>query len=343
MVLPHEFQVLAAVVSDFHLCTPLEAACERYIQQRGARQGIDSRVWNWMVRSDKNVFFGRELLMRIRKATDTLVSLGDMWSHVVNEQGLAELRARVCALAVRRLLHAQEWKHIHYVPSDHDLGVRHRLTSVEERPLLQMLHRTFEETAEFQNELRRATEEHPDLAKLLKTLRPEMPADETAALSLEAYESICGPLWGQRPLADYTLVWASDVLIRVLGEECFQAAPAALQEAADAQRRFLLEVLAQKERVILCVHDPRVLPLLKKQLQDWHVRNIALTVAGHFHMPCLAWTLPRGIRRNFRLVVCPSLTGNRLAAGGGLFIGESRGELHVLRYSMEGDDVRLVF
>lgn len=129
MLLPKGFQPLAAVVSDFHLRTPPEEACERYLHTRGERRGVSARVWDWMVRVEKNVELAGRLLVRLRDLTDTLISLGDHYSHVVNVYGLAEQRARLSAVIARQLFHRYQWRVIH-VPSDHDLGVPHVLTGL---------------------------------------------------------------------------------------------------------------------------------------------------------------------------------------------------------------------
>lgn len=130
MHLPERFRPLFAVVSDFHLWTPAEEVYERFLWSHGARRGLADRIWNWMVRIHRNIDFAHTLLATFRLATDTLVSLGDHYPHTVNEYGLGEQRARVCALAVRSMFEGRRWDRIIWVPSDHDIGVAHQISAL---------------------------------------------------------------------------------------------------------------------------------------------------------------------------------------------------------------------
>lgn len=127
-MLPKDFMPLAGIVSDFHVRMPAERACEEFLWTQGARRDIAARVWNWMVRIADSDALAETLLRRLRTWTGTLISLGDHFSHVVNEHGLGEQRARVNALAFQNVLHRCGWGSVIHVPSDHDVGVPHRLT-----------------------------------------------------------------------------------------------------------------------------------------------------------------------------------------------------------------------
>lgn len=192
----------------------------------------------------------------------------------------------------------------------------------------------------FQNMLAETTREYPDFAHILN--EPSQRSDALAC-SLQMYECIFGPLWCRQPLGTYTIVWASDVLVRIsaglLGD-----VPEAVRERAKQQAEDVRRVLTEGERTILCIHDPHVLPLLETHvLRSARCRDLRLTLAGHFHTPWMRWGLPVRVRRDYRLVVCPSLTGNRLAGGGGLLLGDRDGKLCVLRYFLEDDQLRRIF
>lgn len=163
-------------------------------------------------------------------------------------------------------------------------------------------------------------------------------------MSIARYQDLFGPLWSREQLGAYTLVWASDVLLQALANGATRVGQAVFDLACE-QARFLERVVEPRDRVILCVHDPQALPaLLGKVWQGRRAENPCLTLAGHFHMPWLRWLVSRRVRAASRLVVCPSLTGNRLAAGGALIVGESaEGTLRVLRYRLASDDVVPVF
>jgi len=129
--LPRRFRPLACVVSDFHFRMPAEAAFYQYLRQHGERCGLADRAWDWMVAAGAEK--ASRLLRSLRRITDILVSLGDHIAYVTNECGLAEQRARVCALGVYAAFQKDGWQRIIHVPSDHDLGVPHLGMTSERR------------------------------------------------------------------------------------------------------------------------------------------------------------------------------------------------------------------
>lgn len=342
MHLPEGFHPLFAVVSDFHLWTPAEEAYERFLWSHGERRGLPDRIWNWMVCVGANLNMARVLLKRLRCMSDALVSLGDHYSHVVNECGLGERRARVCALAVRFIFQQRRpWEQLVWVPSDHDLGVTHRIsaaTGVQRR--LRELSARFEQSEEFQRRLRASQEDVPQYGDLL--LEPSVRSRESLLTSMRLYERLLGPLWGERVTGPYVLVWVSDVLLTLLPEKRLESV---LAQQVQEQAEFLRRTLRKKRRVILCAHDPRALAYIPSHVfRSWDFPRPVLTIAGHLHMPWLRRMLPHRLRKTFRLVICPSLTGNRLAAGGGLVV-EARpdGTLGVLRYRLSSDTFTIVW
>jgi hypothetical protein len=121
-----------------------------------------------------------------------------------------------------------------------------------------------------------------------------------------------------------------------------RAAWQALREAHLAQIGAAFENLDADQRVVLFCHDPTALPFLWREPA---IRNrlaqVALTVIGHLHTPLVLWKsrllagmpvvrwLGNSVRRmsaalhearhwrDFRVVLCPSLTGCQLLKDGG--------------------------
>lgn len=173
-------------------------------------------------------------------------------------------------------------------------------------------------------------EKYPEYADLLR--KPSARSHEAILTSVRIHEKLLGPLWGQRVVGSYVLVWASDVLLTLLSEKNLDSS---LARRVQEQKHFLRQHLG-RPKVILCIHDPHALAYIPTHVfSGWDFPPPLLTIAGHLHMPWLRWTLPRRLRQAFRLVICPSLTGNRLAAGGGFLVGEAAGEiLSVFRYRL---------
>jgi len=326
-LLPDGFEVITAIVSDFHLGTPIEMECEKYLMERGLRKDFPSIIWRWMTRPAQSTEMAHELLSKLRHWTDQVISLGDHYSTVVNEHGLAEKRARISALWTLDFFNQYNWSKIVWVPSDHDIGVPHKISRDKTRNLLLNHYREFEETDEFRGFLRNAIATYPEYDYLLD--KSSCRAGDSFGRSSYVYERFFGPLSGVTSLGPISVIWCSDAKIEKRSDMV-------------GQNPFLSKALTSGTPTLFCVHSPQTLSTIEGMIGGNNPQVVG-TVAGHLHTPWMArFVVPQGLSEKFKLTVCPSLTGNRLTDGGALLLGKVHDSFRMLRYSLNKNTLRYV-
>ena len=123
MYFPSSLCPLAVVVSDFHLWTQPERQCEMFLWEHGARRNLIAQGWNWLVSVRKNVQLATQLLREFRRRTDSLISLGDHYCHLVTENALGQPRARLSALAVRDILTGDAWNDVTFLSANSNISL----------------------------------------------------------------------------------------------------------------------------------------------------------------------------------------------------------------------------
>ncbi len=344
-IFPEEFVIEAVVVSDAHLNLGLEHLFSVRLQAIGLYSKPSDKLWRWMVRTKDSLDLFCWMLQGSRTVTDTLISIGDQTEVVINERGLAELRARLNALEGRRLMQSYGWNQMFHVPADHDIGTDHLGSDPEDIDNLNAASKEFEETLAFRAEYEKALMLHPDLKDVLTA---EAPRDNTflsKVLSIRSYQRIFGPLYGALPLnGKIDLVWASDVIAKAENDSVF---------GLNSQTRFLESTLRSednpcgKDQVFL-VHEPQSLKSIDTLLHG-RVPWVECTIAGHLHVPLAQnfnRVVPTDVRKKYKLRTCPSLTANNLpfvGGGGCLFLGTENKKVRVMRYSLATNSVDYVF
>jgi hypothetical protein len=341
MLIPTGFRPLAAIVADMHLRTNIEAICERFLWAHNERSNVIDGTWNWMVRSFENVELAERLLRRLRQFSDTLISLGDHVNHLINENGFGERRARLAALAVRTLLDQPGWQKVIHVPSDHDIGRVHRLSTPQQKTRLLRLYKQFERTAHFKEMFSAARQQFPQMRPLFwrRSVRNSL----SLPFSCSVYQQLFGPLWGTDQLGRRSVLWLSDMLVHALNTP-LQELHSITRDLAFEQRDYVRSALAKHQELILCVHDPLTIPMLIDRfgLKKWP-RSIKLVLAGHLHLPYLKEYVFLHCGYRFPLLICPSHTGHQLTVGGGLIVGERRGELRAYRCALNSHTLHRVY
>lgn len=265
----------------------------------------------------KNLYRAQQLLQRLRDIVGYLVSLGDHFSYTACNFGLAERRLRLAALHWRQIIDDGRWDNVIHVPSDHDLGRPCKLVPDQEMKALIALSDEFEQQPEFRAEEARAL---PDSNETLMLRRGSDRSATFLTTSCEVFTQYFNDVVGCAEMGAYRLVWLSDVLLEARASS---EVPPDVRRLAREQWDKAAALLGERELTILALHNPFTLSVLDCLLKrEKLVPSIVLTITGHVHARPIRLLVPRRLRRAFNLTVCPSLTGNRITAGGGMIIRE---------------------
>ncbi len=334
---PEGFKIISGYVTDMHLYTPIERACERLMRECGLRNGPKDRLWRFAMRDNVNLELARELFSRMRNVTPCLVSGGDQFLNLVTPNGLAERLARFCAFDVLDFFEAFKWDWILWPPGDHCLGIPHAGTSEETLHRLNNVKSRFESSPEFRIEESRLMDKYKKDLGMQNIIRePSLRNSQAAVRSQTFYAHIFGPLFGKKAVApNLDFVWASDVLTQDQG----------IFGLGSLQAGFLKQELGPTERKkVFFIHSPQAIANVDKTLggKPPHVEH---TIVGHIHWPPAIRSkrvITPELRQKYRVRPCPSLTANRIpgeGGGGAFFIGTVGEEVRVLRYSLFRNEV----